>query len=448
MKKLALVLCLIMALTGCSKEVPDKPKDNSSAVEVSAFEGLETKNAVFERVGEFTYPIDYVMSGDPGDYKLRDSIYYSLYLTNRLSPPAKTLDEFSEYVSSIAKVSLREYKKVYAEEVTLDGCQSFYVEGYGKDSNKYKYVVFMGIRTTNGMTLMSAVINEEDWETKGALCKEIMMSFKNNGMVDPSELRASARPKTLKPTVSLPTTWKLVKDENNTKTYKNAANSIEFTIFFGKQDDASLDNIMSNNAVTWKTDMIDIQGFEAREARGLYEPAITEVSSSEESSSKGSGSKSSSSSEAEDLGPKIIPGTLDYYAYEITQGGYRCIVATVTKTDVVTPEDSAELQQVLKNIQLYQQEETLEDDEPDDSEESNANEQSEEELTDEITDGVTDDSTVEGQSNEGQSEDGQSVEGATAGESSGSSSGKSENGTSSSNSQNASGTANNDIALS
>lgn len=363
MRKLVIILCLCLCtgalMVGCNKAVPSKPSESSEVVPPSPFDGIDTKSAVFERIGEVTYPIDYVMSGAPGDYKLRDGIYYSLYLTNKLSPPAKSLDEFSEYVAQIARISLREYKKVFAEEKTLDGCQSFYVEGYGKDSNKYKYVVFTGILTDNGMTVMSAVINEEDWETKGTMCKAIMTSFKNNGMVDPSTLKEVLKSHSLKPSLALPSSWKLIKNEDNTKFYKNPTNSIEFTVFFGKQDDASLNAIMSNNAVIWETSEKEIQGFNAIVATGQYTPEVVASSSEESSSSKPKTSKTSSSEPEE---PRVPAGTMEYYAYEITQNGYRCIVVAIIRADVVTDPERQELEKVLADIQLYEKTEPVDED--------------------------------------------------------------------------------------
>ena len=374
-----LVLGLVLGLFGCSKDVPDKPANGSSSEPVSVLETMETKQAVFERVGEFTYPIEYTMSGGPGDYKLRDSIYYSMYFVNQVSPSAKTLDEFSEYVSSISKVSLREYNKVHAEEMTLDGHTAWYVEGHGKDSNKYKYAVYMAINTDNGMTVVSAVINEEDWASKGEICKEIMMSFKHKGMIDPEDLKTVLVSRTLKPTLEIPEGWRIVSDETTTKVYKNAHNTVEMTLFFGKQDHASLDKIMQQNGVSWQVNQISKQGFDATEASGIAIPVVTapteeEGKGEEKESDKGSSKDTSKSSgkgsswgtskskdkneeEEEDRTPAmngVVPGTMTYYALEVTSSGYRFILAMVIKADEITAKEIEEVQTAMNGIRLYE----------------------------------------------------------------------------------------------
>ena len=316
---MGLVFCLLLG--GCKKEVPEEPTEDESVTSEQAkipFEGIETKDVTFERIGRFTLPADYVLTEEGSTHKARDSIYYSMFFNTKLQAQAVDLAKFEQFVISTAKVSMREYDKLFSEELTLDGCTAFYVEGRGKDSSKYKYTVFLGVNTPNGLTIVSAVINDEDWPDKCDVVKDILHSFKCEGMVDMEELKENLVLPELKPSIVIPSGWKLVNDADGIKQFKNASGSVEFTMFFGKQDDLSLDRLTKNNPVNWNIQDTELQGYPGRTA-------------------KGQGSTSETSSKTFEI-------------TEVTYQNKRCIIASVVDETIITDEEQNELYGVMSTV--------------------------------------------------------------------------------------------------
>ena len=122
----------------------------------------------------------------------------------------------------------------------------------------------------------------------------------------------------LKPSIVIPSGWKLVNDADGIKQFKNASGSVEFTMFFGKQDDLSLDRLTKNNPVNWNIQDTELQGYPGRTA-------------------KGQGSTSETSSKTFEI-------------TEVTYQNKRCIIASVVDETIITDEEQNELYGVMSTV--------------------------------------------------------------------------------------------------